>query len=314
MKSLRILIAIGLALALVGNASAFIYTVDEGERAIEVRGGEMKNEIGEPYEPGFGFYIPIIDKPHSFETRVRAYNMEGNQGFDWESMEDDQINAKTDGELNIDIDVTVNYRINATEVPKIYQNIGTEERLRTQVIRPNVRSSFRDEASQWSRQEIVTDERETFIDGAEKRMESEFSEYGIEITRINIRNIHYPQSVEDAVAEKEAESERILKAEREIETAKREAQSRIERARGQARSQQIISQALTPQYIQWFYIEEGLQDADTIFVPTGNDGLQMMHDTSDWSQSDEELDFDFEDFDADEIEEGLEDLNTGEEE
>lgn len=271
----------------------------------------MKNAINEPYEPGFQFYVPIIDKPHGYETRVRAYNNEGERDFDWREMEDSKINVKTDGELNINIEVTVNYRINASQVPFIYQNIGTEERLRTQVIRPNVRSSFRDEASQYSRQEIVTTQREEFIDGAEARMAEEFEQYGIEITRINIRDIHYPESVEEAVAEKEAESERIIKAEREIERAKREAQARIERAKGQAQSQQIISQALTPQYIHWFYIEEGLQNADTIFVPTGDDGLQLMNDVGDWNTGGD-LDLDFEDFDEEDFED-LDDMEQPEE-
>lgn len=312
MRKLKVFLVIGLMAAFAANASAFVYTVDEGERAIEVRGGEMKNEIGEPYEPGFGFYIPIIDKPHSFETRVRAYDMRGNQEFNWRTMEDSSISAKTDGELNIDLELTVKYRIDADEVPKIYQNIGTEERVRTQIIRPTVRGSFRDEASQYSRQEIVTDDREEFISGAEYRMSKEFEEYGIEITEINIRDINYPEHVEEAIAEKEAESERILKAEREIETAKRQAQARIETARGQARSQQIISQALTPQYVQWFYIEQGLQEADTIFVPTGQDGLQMMNDVGSWQQQSGELDLDFEDFNAEEVEEELDQLEQPE--
>ncbi|MEM7521536.1 MAG: SPFH domain-containing protein, partial [Pseudomonadota bacterium] len=65
MKALGYLVPI-VALVIVGGLSA-IFVVDEREKALVLRFGQIKQEVT---EPGIGFKLPLLDEVVRFEDRI----------------------------------------------------------------------------------------------------------------------------------------------------------------------------------------------------------------------------------------------------
>lgn len=97
------------------------YTVDQGERGVLLRNGA---EVGTA-EPGLGFKVPLIDKviKVSTQTQTRSY---------------DTVPAYSKDQQTAILDISVNYRLPADQVGKIYSEFGGEEgvvsRLLDQVV------------------------------------------------------------------------------------------------------------------------------------------------------------------------------------
>lgn len=69
----------------------------------------------------------------------------------------------------------------------------------------------------------------------------------------------------------------VQEAEARAESAKLDAQAEIERAKGAAESQKIISETLSREYLQYLWIQkvEGGDNKQTIYVPSEN-GLPLL--------------------------------------
>jgi hypothetical protein len=56
----------------------------------------------------------------------------------------------------------------------------------------------------------------------------------------------------------------------------KEAERKRIEAEGQKAAQRIISESLTPKYLQYLYINELKDRVGTIYIPTGSDGLPLF--------------------------------------
>jgi regulator of protease activity HflC (stomatin/prohibitin superfamily) len=100
-----------------------------------------------------------------------------------------------------------------------------------------------------------------------------------------IGNITYPKLVQDAVEQKLASQQELERSVVRVEIAKREAQVKVEEAKGVAEAQHIINNTLTTNYIRHEYVNALMQCARSpnttvIYVPLGADGLPFVMDTA----------------------------------
>lgn len=97
-----------------------------------------------------------------------------------------------------------------------------------------------------------------------------------------VGNIDYPAVVANAVERKLASLQLLEEKATQKEIAKRDAEIRIEEARGIAEAQRIINATLTPYYLQHEAIGAQLEMADspnhtTVYIPVGSNGLPLVH-------------------------------------
>jgi regulator of protease activity HflC (stomatin/prohibitin superfamily) len=102
-----------------------------------------------------------------------------------------------------------------------------------------------------------------------------------EIRSLVVGNIDYPPIVAKAVEKKLASLQLLAEKATQREIAKRDAEIRIEEAKGIAEAQRIINATLTANYLQHEAIQAQLHMADapnhtTVYIPVGTNGIPLV--------------------------------------
>ena len=102
------------------------------------------------------------------------------------------------------------------------------------------------------------------------------------IERIIPPPLSSPESVARAVEAKLAAKQLLEEKETQKQIAQRDAEIRIEEAKGIAEAQKIINATLTPNYLQHEAIQAQAAMAaspnhTTVYIPVGNNGLPLVH-------------------------------------
>lgn len=102
-----------------------------------------------------------------------------------------------------------------------------------------------------------------------------------EVQSIVVGTINLPQSVAEAQEQKIAKETELERKQFEIDIAKREAQVRVEEAKGIAEAQKIINTTLTPNYLQHEAIKAQEKMASspnhtTVYIPSGTSGIPLI--------------------------------------
>ncbi len=102
------------------------------------------------------------------------------------------------------------------------------------------------------------------------------------VVSLVVGNIDYPSIVAQAVEQKLAAMQLLEEKETQREIAKRDAEIRVEEAKGIAEAQKIINATLTPNYLQHEAIQAQLKMAEspnhsTVYIPVGSNGLPLVY-------------------------------------
>lgn len=103
------------------------------------------------------------------------------------------------------------------------------------------------------------------------------------LVKLVVGNIYYPDIVAKAVENKLAAQQLLEEKDTQKEIAKRDAEIRIEEAKGIAEAQRIINSTLTANYLQHEAIQAQLKMANspnhtTVYIPSGTNGIPLIHD------------------------------------
>ena len=103
-----------------------------------------------------------------------------------------------------------------------------------------------------------------------------------QVVSMVVGNIDYPEIVAKAVEKKLAARQLLEEKETQKQIAQRDAEIRIEEAKGIAQAQEIINSTLTANYLQHEAIEAQLEMASspnhtTVYIPVGNNGIPLVH-------------------------------------
>ena len=148
-----------------------------------------------------------------------------------------------------------------------------------------VREPFRTIVRQ-SVQEYTSRELKAQRDNIAATIEGLVSDYlgnaPFEVVRLAVGNIDYPPVVSEAVEKKLAAKQLLEEKATQREIAQRDAEIRIEEAKGIAEAQKIINATLTPNYLQHEAIQAQRTMANapnhtTVYIPVGPNGLPLVH-------------------------------------
>ena len=249
--------------------------VDDGERGVHTRMGEVQGTV----EPGFHLKIPLVDQIHTYEVRSQAYTMSSTEGEGNEANRDDSIKALTSEGLEVHVDMTTRYHIEPDSVDEIYTTVSTnQDGINERIVRPTAREAVRGCSAQYPVEGIYSEQRDEFGECVDARIRAQYESKGLTVEAVQIRGITLPAKVRNAIEDKQSAQERIETKEKELEIEELEKNRRIIEAEGISESQLIINESLSQQYLQYLFIEEGLEKGDPIYVPISNDGLDIYKD------------------------------------
>ncbi|MBB3166908.1 SPFH domain-containing protein [Simiduia aestuariiviva] len=126
--------------------------------------------------------------------------------------------------------------------------------------------------------------REVIANEVTEKMQEYLSGTPFKLTKVVVGNIDYPQIVATAVEKKLAAQQLLAEKETQKQIAQKDAEIRIEEAKGIAQAQKIINATLTPNYLQHEAINAQLKMAEspnhtTVYIPVGTNGMPLVKNT-----------------------------------
>ena len=184
--------------------------------------------------------------------------------------------------LTVHLDATLLYSLDAEKARDVFQTIGAK--YEDVLIKPIFRSSLRGSTVSHEAKDLYTASRAGIERELEKGVREELEKRGIRCERVLLRSVQLPPTVKNAIEAKLAADQQSQQMEFVLTKEKQEAERKRIEARGLADSQQIIKATLDDHYLRFLWIEAlknaKNQQATTIYIPTGNDGLPFFFDAS----------------------------------
>ncbi|NYS59272.1 protease modulator HflC [Vreelandella salicampi] len=219
----RSLLIVGGLAAVAWLASNSLYVVDETERAVKLRFGEI---IEENIQPGLHVKVPITQTVRTFDTRLLT-------------LDTDTSRYLTQEQKAVIVDSYVKWQI--VNPTRYYEATSGDEMVAERLIQPRVDEGLRNEFGRLNLQQIIAERRDDLMTGPTEELDELMrEELGVAIRDIRIKRIDLPDDVTSAVFER-------MRSEREREAREWRAQGREEseriRANADRRRQVLLAQA-----------------------------------------------------------------------
>ncbi len=238
----------GTVLVIFGVLTSSIKQIDAGSVGIESLFGKVSNRT---LSSGLNFVNPLVEVT-TIDTKTQNYTMSAVRD-EGDKEGDDAIRILTADGLQVEIDLTVLYRVIPSEAPKIYREIGPT--YVEKIVRPITRTRIRDNAVNYDAVALYSSKRDEFQSRIFKQIEQEFKLRGILLENVLIRNINLPGSVKKTIESKINAEQESQKMQFVLSKEKQEAERKRVEAQGIADYQRIISESLTDRQLQYEQIK-----------------------------------------------------------
>ncbi len=239
---------IGIAFIGLGFFSASVVQINPGEIGIKILFGNIQNEV---LGSGLHFVNPLLEI-QKLDVKTQNYTMSGinDEGV---KQGDDAIRVLTSDGLEVTIDLTVLYKVVATNAPKLLRETGDD--FRDKIVRPITRTKIRDNAVYYQAVDLFGNKRDEFQQRIYKSIEDDFVKRGLMLEQLLVRNITLPNSVKASIESKINAEQDAKKMEFVLLKEKQEAERKRVEAQGIADYQRIINTGLTSQQLQYEQIK-----------------------------------------------------------
>jgi regulator of protease activity HflC (stomatin/prohibitin superfamily) len=258
--------ALGAGIAIVLVVLLFLFgfnRVDEYEVAVK-RNPVTGSVSSTPYRQGL--YHSILRSWTNYSTREIQYPREGAA---------ERLTALSSDQLQIGVDASYRYRINADSVVNLYMTIGSPSDIHAYVYN-TFRSSVRDAIAEVAAALILSSDRATIGDRIEQLMSQRLAPRGILVTDFFVREIEPPETIREAIENKLAREQQVQAEAYQTQVVQEQANQKRAEAAGIRDAQEIIATSLTgvqgQRYLYWRYLEVlgevGSGDNNLVIAPT----------------------------------------------
>lgn len=236
----RIIVRTGgslLALAvLVGVVAGSVVIVPAGHRGVIFNrvSGIKQMALNE----GLNFVVPVLEEAILMDVRVQK------DTYDATAASKDMQTVHTK--------VAMNFRPVPEMVPKLYSEVGWDYSDR--VIAPAVQEAVKATTARFTAEELIT-HREDVKKIIQELVEKYVTKVNIRIEELYITDFDFSRQFSEAIESKQIAEQTALKAKRDLDRVKIEAEQKIASARAEAESLRMQKDAITPQLIQLRQVE-----------------------------------------------------------
>jgi len=168
--------------------------------------------------------------------------------------------------LTVELEISALFHLAPEKAVDIYKTVG--QTYADVIFRPQFRAASRGVTGGSEAKALYTSEREELAKVIHEHLHALVQGRGLVVENILLRKVSLPRTVSDAIEQK-------LKAEQEFERMKfvnqreeMEAERKRIEAKGVRDSQAIISETLTPQYLNYLWIRNLAENQNVIYVAT----------------------------------------------
>ncbi|TAM47937.1 MAG: protease modulator HflC [Gammaproteobacteria bacterium] len=192
MNQNKLIALFGLILVIVLTVASTIYTVDEREKVIVVRLGQV---LRHDDAPGVHLKAPFLDNLRYFDNRILT-------------MDADPQPFLTKEKKYVLVDSFVKWRI--VDALKYYLTVGGQESEARRRLEQVVNSGLRDEFGKRVVKSVVSEERHKIMEILTGYANKEAGKFGIEVVDVRLQRVDLPEEVSQSVYQRmKAERSRI---------------------------------------------------------------------------------------------------------
>lgn len=243
---------VGVLLIVVGFLMNCFVQIEAGQVGVQKLFGKVQNNV---LNSGLNFVNPLVTVER-LDVRTLNYTMSGvnDEGI---KSGDDAIRVLTADGLEVTIDLTVLYRVNATEAPRLIRETGADYEFK--IVRPIARTRIRDNAVYYDAIALYSTKRDEFQSRIFKGIEADFKNRGLLLENLLVRNITLPANVKATIEQKIQAEQESQKMQFILAKERQEADRKRVEAQGIADYQKIISENLTDRQLQYEQIKATME-------------------------------------------------------
>lgn len=237
-NDLLLAVRVVIILVVLAVISKFFVTVNAGERGVMMQFGQVQSRIlGE----GIHVIFPIVHTVQKLSVRVQKQEI--------------SAEASSKDLQDVFADVALNWHIIPEEANAIFQQIGDERAAVDRIINPAVEEVLKAVMAKYTAEEIITKRGEV------KAALDDFSigrlvAYHIAVDDISLVHVHFSERFSDAVEAKQIAEQEAKRGEFLALKAAKEAEAKVNLAKGEAEVQRLLRENLTPELLQRQAIEK----------------------------------------------------------
>ena len=181
----------------------------------------------------------------------------------------EQIEAQTSEQLNVTLEVSLLFKINADNAPRHFGDIGSEATIKRIIVLSAVRNGVRDAVATKSINDIFSPNRRELAISMKEEIQAKAGDR-IDVVEVFVRDIQAPERVREAIEQKLEREQQVAAEEFQTQIIQARARQQAEEAKGIAEAQRIISQGLSQEYLMFFYIQQlsNMPAGSLVYVPT----------------------------------------------
>ena len=211
---------------------SFFVVINAGERGVLMKFGQVQPQV---LEEGIHPIIPIAQTVKKMSVRVQKQEI--------------TAEASSKDLQEVFTDVALNWHISPDHANTIYQQIGEKLAIIDRIIDPAVEEVLKAVMAKYTAEEIIT-KRGNVKDEVDTLLTNRLSGYNIAVDDISLVHVHFSPKFRDAVEAKQIAEQEAKRADFIALKAIKEAEAKVNLARGEGESQRILRETLSPELLQ----------------------------------------------------------------
>lgn len=203
--------------------------IDPNERGIDVKLGQMQDEI---IQPGLHWRTPFITETRKFKLEPKTYEVSFSVGADGAITKDMQTVGAT---------VSVRYVYDETRIKDIV-TLYAKDSIIENAMKDNVKASLKETTGKYSIYDLVAHQNEITNEVA-NAMLTRMSNYPIAINQTTITNWDWSEDFDRQIKETANRTQQVKQAEQEANIAAAQAQKLVKEAEAKKQAAELDAQA-----------------------------------------------------------------------